>query len=328
VKPSWLRVTIACALFVTACSGRPDANAAAAMRTPTGAGEFATVESSTVSLPLSLPAQLYVERDAVIASRTGGVLRLLPVDLGSLVRAGQELAHVDDEAQRLAQTRAAVMLDRARQVAWRAREMRAGNNIPQSEAEDAEFALREAEVNKQEADLALERTALVAPFDGVVTGRYVQPGRLLAVNDSVLRITANGPYLARVRLPDGMADALRSGATVTVRLDDARQSRGTVLRLSPAIDAASGTREAIVRVESSQQRLMAGLAVTVDVPRGTRRLLTVPLRAVGNDGYAVVMQERRTVMRPVVVGDTVGDRVAVLGGLSAGERVRLSPSTR
>lgn len=312
--------------LTTACSSKPDAAAAASGRAASATGEFVTVESTTVTLPLLLPAQLYVERDAVIAVRSAGVLRTLPVDLGASVQAGQELGRVDDDAQRLAQSRATVILERAKQVAWRAREMRGSNNIPVSEAEDAEFALREAEVNKREADLALERTTLLAPFDGVVTGRFVQPGRLLAVNDTVLRLTARGPYLARIRLPEEVAGALRVGAAVPVRLGSGGAARGTVSRLSPAIDAASGTREAIVRVEGNGRELMPGLAATVEVPRGTKRQLTVPLTAVTSDGYVVVQRERGTVMRPVVIGDTLGDRVEIRGGLSAGERIRAQMS--
>lgn len=306
----------------TACSSPPDAKAA-----PPGAntvaGRYVVVESTTMAAPLAIPSQLYVERDAVIATRSPGVLRTLSVDLGAAVRAGQEIGRVDDDAQRLAQTRSTVSLERARQVAWRAKEMRTSNNIPIAEAEDADFALRDAEVAKREADLALERTTLVAPFDGVVTGRFVQPGRLLALNDTVVRITARGPYLARTRLPEEHALTLRLGAAVRVRTGSGIAT-GTVIRLSPAIDAASGTREAIVRVTSAHAHLLPGLAVIVEVPRGSRQRLAIPTGAVTSDGYVVVQQDRRDVMRPVILGDTIGDRVEVLSGLAAGERVRVS----
>lgn len=311
----------------TACSSPPDAKAAAPAGAPAGDMIFSAVESTTVAAPLLVPSQVYVERDAVIATRAAGVLRTLRVDLGTVVKAGAELGRVDDDAQRLAQSRAEVALARARKIAWRAQEMRNSNNIPVSEAEDAEFALREAEVAKREADLALERTTLVAPFDGVVTGRYVQPGRLLTLNDSVVRITARGPWLARARLPERDADALQVGSSVRVWLappgdgEAARSVRGAVRRLSPLIDAGSGTREAIVQLEPGGRAILSGQAVTIEVPRGERRTLTVPRGAVTADGYVVVQTGRRRVMRPVIVGDTIGDRVEIRGGLVAGDLI-------
>jgi RND family efflux transporter MFP subunit len=167
----------------------------------------------------------------------------------------------------------------------------------------------------------------LAPFDGVVTARFVHPGRLLALNDTTLRVTARGPYLARIRLPEDAAGALRVGASVRVRLASGTTATGTVTRLSPAIDAASGTREAIVRVETPERALMPGLAVNVEVARSARRRLTVPVTAVSSDGYVVVQRDRRTVMRPVIVGDTVGARVEIRGGLTAGDMVRARMSS-
>ncbi|AMW05292.1 efflux RND transporter periplasmic adaptor subunit [Gemmatimonas phototrophica] len=308
----------------TACSGTPDAKAAQQRASGTSTtGRFAAVESTTVSEPLRLPSQLYVERDAVLSTRTDGVLRALTVNLGASVRAGQIMGSVDDEAQRLAQARATVALDRATKLAWRAREMRTSQNIPESEAEDAEFALREADVAKREADLALERTAIKAPFDGVVSARYVQPGRLLAANDTVLRITARGPYLARVRIPEHDADGLKLGRVLGVQVGEQTRGRGRVVRIAPDIDAASGTREVIVEVDARGTALMSGRAVVVELPRASRPVLTVPAAAISADGYVVVQQDGRAVMRPIVAGNRFDDRVEVRAGLVAGERVRL-----
>lgn len=321
----------AIALFGAGCSAPPDAEAAPPVPAAASAA-FALVESTTVAAPLLLPSQLYVERDAILGARSSGVLRTLSADLGVSVRAGDVVARLEDDAQKLAQTRATVALERARQIAWRAREMRASNSIPTAELEDAEFAQRDAEVAKREADLALERTSITAPFDGIVTARYVQAGRLLALNDTVLRVTARGPYLARTRLPEAHAASLRVGAKIPVRVTGAGQTTGTVRRLSPAIDAASGTREAIVQVGTSAQvgsgALMPGRAVTVEVPRGNQRVLTIPAAALTPDGYVVVQQNGRTIMRPVVTGDSINGRVVVMAGLTSGERVRVPASGR
>src|SRR5207245_9403168 len=58
------------------------------------------IESSTVDVPLSLPAQLYVEHDALVYARTTGIVESVYVELGAPVDPGQRLAppeHTDQE---------------------------------------------------------------------------------------------------------------------------------------------------------------------------------------------------------------------------------------
>ncbi|MES2522478.1 MAG: efflux RND transporter periplasmic adaptor subunit [Gemmatimonadota bacterium] len=334
---------------LTACSATPDANAARAADSTTDsaangiassaarkgaparlpgepragtpmAGDLVAVDSMTVNEPLRLPAQLYVEQDAAIGARSSGVLRSLSVELGSVVQAGQVIGRLEDEVQRLAVSRADVALERASKVLGRVKEMRASNSAPVAEQEDAEYQLRLAEVAKREADLAAERTTIVAPFGGIVSARFVQPGQLLAVNDTVLRLTARGPYLVRARIPE--SESVRAGARFAVQTLDGRALAARVLRLAPALDAASGTREAILQIDSRGDALLAGSAVLVELPRGARRILAVPRTSVSDDGYVVVSDGSRTVMRPVMTGGVFGDRVEIRAGVVAGERVR------
>jgi len=318
-------------LFVLGgCSGSPDANAsapAAAVPQTTTVPAIVTVESTTVSTPMRLPSQLYVEQDAAIGARTAGVLRTLSVALGSDVKAGDVLGYVEDDMPRLAVSRADVTLDYAKKTAWRAHEMAKSNNIPIADVEDADYQAKLADVTKREADQALERTRVVAPFDGVVTGRYVQPGRLLALHDTIVRITARRPWLARVRVPESEAASLRRHGRLAVVTASGRRLDGRIRQLAPAIDPASGTREVIVQVDgitggATSGNVLTGSAVFVELTRRARRILAAPRAAVSADGYVVLVENRRTLLRPVVVGGEFGTQVEVLAGLQAGDRIR------
>ncbi len=249
------------------------------------------------------------------------MLRSLTVDLGASVSAGQLLGRIDDDAQRLAVARADVELARATRVVTRARAMRTSDNIAANELEDAEDALSLAGVAKREAESALERTALVAPFDGVVSARYARTGRLLSINDTIVRITARGPYIARLRVPEKEASSLKGGTILRGARTASRAFSVRVLRVAPAIDAASGTREVIVQLPSNQG-VLSGTAITVELPRVDRKALVVPRSAVSDADYVVVQQGRRTVMRPIIRGTSFGDFVEIRSGLALGDRVR------
>jgi RND family efflux transporter MFP subunit len=291
------------------------------------ATDFVLAESTTVRAPLLLPSQLYVEQDAIVSARSSGVLQTLAVDLGSVVQAGQVLGRVEDASQRLALMRAVVTLDNMQTAAVRMRELRKVNGVSAIELDQAEFQLRIAEVAKKEAELAVERVQVIAPFEGVVTARYARPGTLLSLNDTLLRVTARGPHLARVRVPESASFALRSGGNVTAISAAGDRFPATIVRISPVIDAASGTREIVVELRGnrmSKGSMITGSSITIELAQAMRRALTVPRSAVSTAGYVLVARGEgtRTTVRPVVSGASDADRVEILAGLQANERVR------
>ncbi len=282
----------------------------------------AVVEVVGVDAPLSFPAQLHVERDVMVAARADGVLESLRVDLGSTVQDGAVLATVESEAQRLSAARAEATLDDAQRAVSRARALTGTGGVTAVELEAAELAVRRADLALAEARRELALTSVTAPFAGVVTARYVGPHRLVRAGDTLFRLTETGPLLARVRVPEAQAATLAVGAAAVVVALDGGKTPARVVRLAPAVDAASGTREVVLTVERAGT-LRPGSAVTVRLGAARRQALVVPRAVLGDDGYVLVVEDGRAVLRAVTVGADVGDgRVEVLAGLAAGERVR------
>lgn len=283
-------------------------------------------ESVTVATPMALPSQLHVERDAFVAARAAGTLELLGADLGTAVAEGATLARIESADQRLALERAEVEHSAAERVALRARALTKAGGVTPADSEQAEVALRRAMIAVAEARRALVLTEVRAPFAGVVSVRRARPGQLVRAGDTLFRVTQGSPLLARVHVPEAMAATLRPGASARVTTLAGREAQGTVQRLAPAVDAASGTREVLLRVAPAPG-LLPGSGVLVRLGADRRRALAVPRTAVGADGYALVLQSGRTTLRAVLTGETLeGGQVEVLGGLAAGERVaRVAP---
>jgi hypothetical protein len=87
------------------------------------------------------------------------------------------------------------------------------------------------------------------------------------------------------------------------------------------LDAASGTRELVLQLVSGTS-LTPGSSVTVQLGAERRRVLAIPRAAVARDGYALVQENGRTTLRAVTLGgDLDSDRVEVLSGIAAGEKV-------
>jgi RND family efflux transporter MFP subunit len=279
-----------------------------------------SADTVTVELPLSLPAQLYVEHDAAIYARSQGIVESILVDLGTRVEVGQPLARLESADQAIALAQARDRHADAAVQAERQRALKSAGVVTQADSERVELDLRGASLTLQKAQRDYDLTRILAPFGGVVTGRTARRGRLVNAGDSLFHVTALAPVLAAVRLPEAVAFGVRVGAEAEVWGPRGERARARVARASPVIDPASGTREVVLQLTGGD-RLPPGSSVTVRIGSETRRVVAVPRDAIG-DGYALVWDTNRTSLRQVTVGGELpGERVEVVSGLAPGEKV-------
>jgi RND family efflux transporter MFP subunit len=263
-----------------------------------------------------------VEHDAVVVARSAGTIDTVASELGERVSAGQLLARMESDEQEIALAAAEAAHDNANRVVARARALTKSGGVTQADSEQAEFQLRQTEIALRKAHRDLELTRITSPFGGVVTNRVARPRRFVAVGDTLFRVTEQTPLLARIRVPESSARDVRIGEAASVIGGDGTSTSAIIAHAAPFVDAASGTREVILRLGSPPASAVVGSNVTVRLGRERRRAIVVDRAAVASDGYVVVVENGRSTVRPVTVGrDVGGGRVEVTSGLSAGERL-------
>jgi RND family efflux transporter MFP subunit len=321
------RIALGVVGIVTFACGRPaaDGNDRSTKTAETSSGattssSLVTADTVTVELPLSIPAQLYVEHDAAIYARSSGIVESILVDLGTRVTGGQLLASLENADQSIALAQARDRHADAVVQAERQRALKTAGVVTQADSERVELDLRSATLTLQKAQRDYDLTRVVAPFAGVVTGRTARIGRLVGDGDSLFHLTALSPVLASVRLPEASAFGVKRGAEAEVLGPRGERARARVIRASPVIDPASATREVILQLTSGD-RLPPGSSVTLRIGSELRQVVAVPREAIG-EGYALVWDADRTSLRQVTVGnDLPGERVEVISGLAPGEKV-------
>jgi RND family efflux transporter MFP subunit len=285
------------------------------------APEF-TVDTMTIQRPLELPAQLYVEHDAVIVARTQGTADSLFAELGDRVAAGRLLAKLESADQEIALANAEASYDNLERTAARIRTLAKSGNATLADSEQVVFQLRQAEIARRKARRDLELTRVVAPFDGLITARTVRPRRFVAVGDTLFRLTEPAPLFARIRVPEASARLVRVGESARVVGTSGERATAIVMRAAPIVDAASGTREVVLRVAPAATNFIDGAKVVVHLGNERRRVLSVSREAIAPEGYAVVIENGRSTLRPVTIGADLGNgRVEIISGLSLGERL-------
>ena len=288
---------------------------------PAAVGEF-VADTMTVQQPIELPAQLYVEHDAVVVARSAGTIDSVSSELGDRVSPGQLLARLESAEQEIALASSEAARDNANRAVVRARALTKSGGITQADSEQAEFQFRQTEIALRKARRDLDLTRVTAPFAGVVTARAARPRRFVAAGDTLFRVTEQSPLLARIRVPESSASDVRIGQSASVVGTAGRNVSAIVAHTAPFVDAASGTREVVLRVVNPGPAEIVGSSVTVRLGRERRRAIVVDRAAVASEGYVVVVENGRSTVRPVTVGrDVGGGRVEVLSGLSAGERL-------
>jgi RND family efflux transporter MFP subunit len=280
-----------------------------------------TVDSLTVTLPVTLRGQLYVEHDAVVHARATGVVESIYVDVGRAVRAGDTLVRLESADQEIALDEAEANFDNAKRSLERLEALADGHLVSPADSERAALAYRLADVARRRARRAFEFTRVLAPFDGMVTQRQVRPGRLVQQGDTLLRVSAMGPLLVAIQAPEQAAHGMTPGAAAEVVALDGTRVAARVARASPAIDPASGTREIVLQLEG-RSGLRPGAGVEVRLGAQSRRVLALPAAAISDGDRVLVWEDGRSVLRRVTLGAPLADgMVEVVQGLARGERV-------
>jgi RND family efflux transporter MFP subunit len=331
------RAAVAALAFTAACAA-PDREAeeqaprrvAGTVYTVTDTIIRATFDAAGVAAPL---------QQATLSTRIMGTVTAVLVLEGDAVRAGQTLVRIDAREldAKTAQVSASIeeaeaMHREALASANRIRALYAESAATRSHLDAAETGLARAEAGLRTAKAAAVELAAVssyaeirAPFAGVVTKRFVDPGAfaapgapLIAVQDaSQLRLTVSAA-------PDAAA-GLRRGRQLDGTIEG-RPVRATIEGVVPAVAGNLYTINA--RVPNADGASLSGSSATLALPLGERPALVVPSAAIAREGDLLGVTLRTAagdVTRWVRVGSVAGDFVEVTAGLRAGDRVVVPP---
>jgi multidrug efflux pump subunit AcrA (membrane-fusion protein) len=217
-------------------------------------------------------------------------------------------------------TAAAVEQAEARILSVRAREKQMSYRIDAGAAE-----LRAAEI-------ALGETRITAPATGVVVDRRVEPGDLAMPGQPLLVLDDPRAYRLEAEVGESAVGGVRLGQRVPVVLDSlGRSLEGRVVEIIPAADPAS--RTVTVKLDlPGDPGLRSGLFGRARFPAGERQALLVPISALTERGQltAVYVVDGQNIarLRLVTAGARHADRVEILSGLTAGERIVVEGAAR
>lgn len=331
----WTITRAAMALLVLASACASPAAEGSADTAPRVAGTVYVVKDTTLRVPVEVPGTAAAVRQATLSTRLmGTVVDVLPRE-GDAVVAGQPLVRIDarDLLARATQVRASVAEAEAvhRDAQTNAARMRAlyADSVATRAQLDAaetglsraEAAVRSAQAAQAELGAVSDYAVIRAPFGGIVTRRFVDPGAFATPGAPLVTVQDDRRLRVSVSTTPGVARALRRGQVLDATIEG-RAVRAVVEGVIPAVAGNLYTINAIVANPVGGD--LAGSAATLRLPAAPRTVLAVPARAVTRDGDLAGVTLRLPdgdIVRWVRLGTSDGDMVQVSAGLRAGDRV-------
>lgn len=286
--------------------------------------------------------EVRARHEADLAFRIGGKLLSRAVDVGSVVRKGEVLAHLDpadsalsSEAARSQVAAGEADFRYAQAELARYTTLREKNFISQAVYDAKLNAFNAAksrfEQTRSQASLAgnqADYAVLRADHAGVITAIQVEPGQVVGAGQPVMKLARPEEKEVVVAVAESRLAELRAAKTVAIRLwaEPDKVYRGKVREISPSAEVATRTFTVKVSLLDGGPALRLGMTANVLLNAAAVPVVRLPLAAVTQkDGQALVWvvegADNKVAPRAVKLGEYGDNGAQILDGLSAGERV-------
>jgi len=350
---SVLTVAIVVAIALLAASKSGKANlATTAPATPSVAVVKVTRED--LAREIKVPAEFRPYTEVELHAKVSGYLQQMNVDFGDRVKAGQLLATIEipelkDELDNAVATEKKTEADyrnahlaysRLTAVNQEHPNLVAQQDLDTAESRDSDtsaaIAAAKAEVEKYQT--LLDYTKITAPFDGVVTRRYTDPGAMIQAGTAsqalpLLRLSDN--YHLRLDFPVSVdyVQNIHVGDPVDVQIESlgGKTFTGKISRFTDRVDETTRTMIAEMEVANSKLELIPGMYATVVLKADQRpHAVAIPTEAVsaGKSTVFVVNANNEVEQRTITLGLETPTKYEVLSGVKEGDLVLIGNTSQ
>lgn len=289
--------------------------------------ETTTVLQGNVSSFYSTTATLEAPQETYVVSRIAGMIESLSVEEGDRVKKGQLLAVIDAKRQQYDLDRSEAEVKIIEQELNRLHKMSNKEFYSADSLAKLEYNLQAAMARKDLAALQVKESRIVSPIDGVIAKRYVKAGNMAKEFGELFYIINQDELHGIVHLPEQQLASLRLGQEASIFSNQQHKTpvEAKVLRISPIVDAQSGTFKVTLAVPNGDAKLKAGMFTRVELKYDTHEnVITVPYSALINQDNIqalYVIDGENANRREVTLGYREGDAVEIISGIKAGEQV-------
>jgi len=284
--------------------------------------DVTTLAPQSVRQTLKATGSLAPRRTIGLTSQVSGTVSEVNFRVGDVVKEGDVLVQVDietlaiqlqqqkstAEATRAQLALAQTTVERTAKLLERGLVPSANLDSEQSSLEALQSNLKALEGQVAAAEIGLRNATIVAPFDGVVAARSVEPGQVTAPGAALMQLVDLSVMEMTAYVPVSASPSVSPGQPVMLTVEGlpGRQFEGSVNGISPVATQGTRTVPVLVTVANPEGELRGGMFATGHIVTAeSSNALAVPptaIRADADGNYILKIVDGALVRQPVVSG--------------------------
>lgn len=335
---------IALLLLIVSCGN--DSKEIKINNTPAVEVIVSTVNAQNSSPFFTASGKIEAVNKTTLSTRTSGFVENIHVNVGDKVAKGKLLLSISniDLQAKLAQVNASITevtaaFNIAEKDYIRFKNLFAENSASQKEMDDmtANFEMAKARLEsvnqmRNEINAQFKYVNIKAPFNGVVTNKYIEIGDLANPGMPLISIESPGKFEVNLTVPESEISQIKKGTSVTVLVKSISETiHGIVREVSTSSTNTGGQYLVKITLVKTELPILSGMYTSVKFPskrKSTSNNILIPLDVLVTKGQLsgvyTVSQSQTALLRWLRLGKTFGDQIEVLSGLTTDEQYIVS----
>ncbi|MBE9490779.1 MAG: efflux RND transporter periplasmic adaptor subunit [Bacteroidetes bacterium] len=300
---------------------------------------------------LTASGKIEAVKSANLSTRVMGFVNKIHVNVGDKVKKGQLLLSINnaDLEAKLAQvnasiTEATAAYQNSEKDYNRFTALFKDNSASQKELDDitahyniAKARLEAANQMKNEVDAQFSYVNIRAPFNGVITNKFIDAGNMANPGMPLLEVESPNNFQVRALIPESEISKIKSGTNVSVLVKSLGETvNGKVSEVSTSAKNTGGQYLVKVALEKTDANILSGMFSTVQFPIEknveSASMILIPQSAIVTHGSLkgvyTVSEQNTALLRWLRLGKSYGDKVEVLSGLNIDENYIVSAESK
>lgn len=287
--------------------------------------EVILIKTARLDTKLVITGSILANESLELKSEVSGKITSINFKEGSFVKKGDLLVQINDEEIRALLEKQRFNQKLNRDIEFRQRQLLKKDALSQEEYDNALNRLNTTISDIKLLEAQLQKTKVVAPFDGVIGLRYVSNGAYIAPTTIIATLYNNTPAKIEFAVPSRYSSQIAAGKKIrfTIENDTSKVFDGDVYAIEPRIDPETRTLRLRALTDNSKGLLVPGQFVKVDLILGTNAAaILVPTEAIipeqtGQKVYIVNQGKAKEIK--VQTGIRTDRELEVVSGLSPGD---------